>query len=61
MGLPEDILKLLKSEDYKRNAAIEDALKDFLDIVTEENEELEEEGEDGDDEVEGVDGLKAER
>lgn len=62
MGLPEDLKKLLKSEGYKINEAIEDALNDFLGVVTEENEEMEEDAEDdGDEEVEGPEGLKAER
>jgi transcription elongation factor Elf1 len=62
MGLPEDVSKLLKSEGYRINETIQDAINDFLDIVTEENEEMEEDAEDsGDEEVEGPEGLKAER
>lgn len=62
MGLPEDLSKLLKSEGYKINEAIQDALNDFLEIVTEENEEMEDDVEDnGDEEVESPEGLKADR
>jgi len=62
MGLPEDVSKLLKSEGYKINETIQDAINDFLDTVIEENEEMEDDAEDGgDEEVEGPEGLKAER
>ncbi|MCS6970678.1 MAG: hypothetical protein RMM29_01155 [Planctomycetota bacterium] len=50
MGLEEDIIKLLKSEGYRINETIRDALDDFLDVVYEENEDMEEEFEDLDDE-----------
>lgn len=50
MGLEEDIIKLLKSEGYRINETIRDALDDFLDVVYEENEEMEEELEDIEDE-----------
>lgn len=42
MGLEEDIIKLLKSEGYRINETIRDALDDFLDTVYDENEEMEE-------------------
>jgi hypothetical protein len=66
MGLPEDLIKLLKSEDYKINETIREAMVEFLDIVTEENEEMEDDIEDDksdkeEDEDEGPAGLKAER
>lgn len=62
MGLPEDLSKLLKSEGYKINETIRDAINDFLEIVTEENEEMEEDAEDEkDDDGESPEGLKAER
>jgi hypothetical protein len=64
MALSEDIVKLLKSEDYRTNEAIRDALNDFLEIVTEENEEMEdgiEDDKDDDEDDEGPNGLKAER
>ncbi len=63
MGLPEDITKLLKTEGYRTNDSIDDALRDFIAIVIEEDEEMDDERteDDGDDEVDGVDGLKAER
>ncbi len=61
MGLPEDLTKLLKAEDYKINETIRDALNDFLEIVTEENEEMEDDVEDDadDEDREGPEGLKA--
>lgn len=60
MGLAEDLTKLLKSEGYRTNESIRDALNDFLEIVIEENEEMEEDAEDDSDEdSEGPDGLKA--
>ena len=40
MGLEEDIIKLLKSEGFKMNEAIRDALDEFLDTVNEENEDM---------------------
>ena len=64
MGLPEDLIKLLKSEDYKINETIRDALNDFLEIVTEENEEMEEgieDDKDEDEDDEGPEGLKADQ
>ena len=42
MGLEEDIIKLLKTEGFKVNEAIRDALDEFVDIVNEENEDMEE-------------------
>ena len=42
MGLEEDIVKLLKSEGYRINESIRDALDEFLDTVNEENEDMEE-------------------
>ncbi len=42
MGLEEDIIKILKSEGFKINEAIRDALDEFLDTVNEENEDMEE-------------------
>lgn len=41
MALEEDIIKLLKSEGYRINETIRDALDDFLDTVYDENEEME--------------------
>ncbi len=41
MALEEDIIKLLKSEGFKMNEAIRDALDEFLDTVNEENEDME--------------------
>lgn len=64
MGLAEDLGKLLKSEGYRLNETIHDAISDFLGIVIEENEEMEEDADDdidGDEEIEGPEGLKAER
>ena len=64
MGLPEDLIKLLKSEDYKINETIREALNDFLGIVTEENEEMEDgidDDRDEDEDDEGPGGLKAEQ
>jgi hypothetical protein len=52
MGLEEDVIKLLKSEGYRINETIRDALDDFLDTVYDENEEMEEDLEDDDDEKE---------
>lgn len=40
MGMEEDIIKLLKSEGFKMNEAIRDALDEFLDTVNEENEDM---------------------
>lgn len=48
MGLEEDIIKLLKTEGFKINEAIKDALDEFIDIVDEENEDMEEAGDDDD-------------
>lgn len=49
MSLETDIIKLLKSEGYRLNETIRDALDDFLDTVETENEEMEnDEGEDAD-------------
>ncbi len=60
MGLPEDLAKLLKSDGYRLNETIRDAINDFLEIVVEENEEMEEDSEDdADEDAEGPDGLKA--
>jgi hypothetical protein len=42
MGLEEDVIKLLKSEGYRINESIRDALDEFLDTVNEENEDMEE-------------------
>ena len=42
MALEEDVIKLLKSEGYRINEAIRDALDDFLSTVEEENEGMEE-------------------
>ncbi len=42
MALEEDVIKLLKSEGYRINEAIRDALDDFLSTVEEENEDMEE-------------------
>jgi hypothetical protein len=54
MGLEEDIIKLLKSEGFKINEAIRDAVDEFLDTVNEENEDMDDDLEDeaggGDDE-----------
>lgn len=46
MGLEEDIVKLLKSEGFRINESIRDALDEFLDTVNEENEDMEEDLED---------------
>ena len=54
MGLEEDIIKLLKTEGFKINESIRDALDEFVDVVEEEtegvedaaDEEVEEEDED---------------
>ena len=60
MGLPEDVRKLLKSEGYRINESIQDAINDFLAVVTEENEEMEDDSEDDKDEdEESPEGLKA--
>ncbi len=63
MALPDDIRKLLKSEGYKTNEVILDAINDFINTVVEENEEMEEEDDDSgsDDEVDSPEGLKADR
>lgn len=42
MGLEEDVLKLLKSEGFKINDTIRDALDEFIDTVNEENEDMDE-------------------
>ena len=42
MGLEEDVIKLLKSEGFRINETIRDALEEFLDTVNEENEDMEE-------------------
>jgi len=55
MGLEEDILKLLKSEGFKLNDTIRDALDEFIDTVNEENEDMDEDLDDeggGDDDDE---------
>lgn len=52
MGLEEDIIKLLKSEGYRINETIRDALDDFLDTVYDENEEMEEDLDDDDEKEE---------
>lgn len=51
MGLEEDIIKLLKTEGFKVNEAIRDALDEFVDIVNEENEDMEENLDDDEEEV----------
>jgi hypothetical protein len=51
MALEEDIIKLLKSEGYRINESIRDALDDFLTIVEEENEDMEDDS--GDEEDKG--------
>ncbi len=62
MGLPEDLSRLLKAEGYKINETIQDAIVDFLGIVTEENEEMEDDiDDDKDEDAEEIDGPKAER
>lgn len=62
MGLPEDLSRLLKAEGYKINETIQDAITDFLGIVTEENEEMEEDiDDDKDEDIDDIDGPKAER
>jgi hypothetical protein len=62
MGLPDDLVKLLKSEGYKTNETIKDAINDFIAIVTEENEEMEEDiDDDADEDVDDPEGLKADR
>jgi hypothetical protein len=48
MGLEEDIIKLLKSEGFKMNEAIRDALDEFLDTVNEENEDMDDDLDDED-------------
>jgi hypothetical protein len=55
MGLEEDIIKLLKTEGFKVNEAIRDALDEFVDIVNEENEDMEENLDDDEEEVEAED------
>lgn len=50
MGLEEDIIKLLKTEGFKTNEAIRDALDEFVDIVEEENEDMDEDLEDEEEE-----------
>lgn len=55
MGLEEDVLKLLKSEGFKINDTIRDALDEFIDTVNEENEDMDEDLDDeggGDDDDE---------
>lgn len=42
MALEEDVIKLLKSEGFRINETIRDALEEFLDTVNEENEDMEE-------------------
>ena len=49
MALEEDIIKLLKSEGYRINETIRDALDDFLDTVNDENEEMEDDLDDEED------------
>jgi hypothetical protein len=51
MGLEEDIIKLLKTEGFKVNEAIRDALDEFVDIVNEENEDMEENLDEDEEEV----------
>ncbi len=48
MGLEEDIIKLLKSEGFKMNEAIRDALDEFLDTVNDENEDMDDDLEEED-------------
>jgi hypothetical protein len=48
MGLEEDVIKLLKSEGFRMNETIRDALEEFLDTVNEENEDMEEDLDDED-------------
>ncbi len=55
MGLEEDIIKLLKTEGFKINESIRDALDEFVDVVEEENEDMDEDLEDEDDEEEEED------
>lgn len=55
MGLEEDIIKLLKTEGFKINEAIRDALDEFVDVVEEENEDMDEDLDDDDDEEEEED------
>ncbi len=52
MALEEDVIKLLKSEGYRINEAIRDALDDFLSTVEEENEDMEENLDDSDEKEE---------
>lgn len=52
MALEEDVIKLLKSEGYRMNETIRDALGDFLDIVYDENEEMEDDLDDEEDDEE---------
>jgi hypothetical protein len=62
MGLPEDVSKLLKSEGYKINETIQDAINDFLEVVTSENEEMEDDlDDDKDDDLDEMDEAKVER
>jgi hypothetical protein len=55
MGLEEDIIKLLKTEGFKVNEAIRDALDEFVDIVNEENEDMEENLDEDEEEAEEED------
>ncbi len=43
MDIQTDILKLLKSEGYRLNEPIKDALDEFMDIVEDENSEMDSE------------------
>ncbi len=61
MGLPEDLSRLLKAEGYKINETIQDAISDFLGVVTEENAEMEDDLEDDKEDAEESDGPQAER
>jgi hypothetical protein len=56
MGLEEDIIKLLKTEGFKINEAIRDALDEFVDVVEEENEDMDEDLDDDDEEEEEAEG-----
>lgn len=48
--LNEEIAKLIKSEGYKINESILDAIEDLVEVVEEENEGMEDEEEDDNDE-----------
>jgi hypothetical protein len=52
MSLDLEILKLIKSEGYKINEAVRDAVVDMVEIIEEENEGMEE-GEEGEEAEDG--------